>query len=113
MHGSGGGAPVTKGVIKTNRRAVVYPDAHIVLSGHTHDAYCVPIARERISEACNVFTDDQLHVQIMSYKSATVGRGVGWEVEKEFAAQPVGAYWLEFWYDRSVDRIRYDARRAL
>lgn len=113
MHGSGGGAPVTKGVIKTNRRAVVYPDAHIVLSGHTHDAYSVPLARERISESCNVFADCQLHVQVMSYKSATVGQGVGWEVEKEFATQPVGAYWLDFWYDRACDRVRYDARRAM
>lgn len=112
-HGAGGAAPVTKGVIKTNRRAVVYPDANIVLSGHTHEAYCVPIARERISETCHVFGDDQLHVQVMSYKSATVGRGAGWEVEKEFAAQPVGAYWLEFWHDRGLDRVRYDARRAL
>lgn len=112
-HGAGGSAPVTKGVIKTNRRAVVFPDAHIVLSGHTHEAYCVPIARERVSEACNVYGDEQLHVQVPSYKSATVGRGVGWEIEKEFAAQPVGAYWLEFWYDRESDRVRYDARRAL
>lgn len=112
-HGAGGSATVTKGVIKTNRRAVVYPDAHIVLSGHTHEAYCVPIARERVSEACCVYGDEQLHVQVPSYKSATIGRGAGWEVEKEFAAQPVGAYWLVFWYDRNSDRVRYDARRAM
>jgi hypothetical protein len=112
-HGNGGGAPVTKGVIQSNRRAVTYPDAHIVISGHTHDAYCVPIARERISEGCTVYADNQLHVQIMSYKNTTTGRGTGWELEKGFQTQPVGAYWLELWYDRSLDRIRYDARRAL
>ena len=33
-HGHGGGGPVTKGVIQTNRRAVYLPDASIVATAH-------------------------------------------------------------------------------
>ena len=40
-HGSGGGGPVTKGVIQAQRRAVTYPDARFVVSGHIHSSYFV------------------------------------------------------------------------
>ena len=36
-HGYGGGGPVTKDVIQTNRKAVYLPDADIVISGHCFD----------------------------------------------------------------------------
>src|SRR5690606_306876 len=42
-HGYGGGGPVTKGVIQSNRRAVYLPDAHIVISGHVHEDWRVEI----------------------------------------------------------------------
>lgn len=111
-HGSGGSAPVTKGAINTNRRAVSYPDAHIILSGHTHDAYNIPLARERLSESGKVYDDKQLHVQVMSYKNATTGVGQGFEKEKGFQPQPTGAYWLELEYDTISDRVVYDAKMA-
>jgi len=112
-HGGGGTAPVTKGVIKTNRRAVDFPDAHIVLSGHSHEEYRVPIARERISDLGKVYSDEQLHVQIPSYKNATTGVSEGWEVEKEMMTKPTGAFWLVFKYNRSMDKIIYDAHKVM
>lgn len=111
-HGGGGNSPVTKGVIKTNRRAVVFPDANIIISGHTHEAFCLPLARERLSMAGKIYSDNQLHVQIPSYKDSTTGIGSGWEIEKEFPTKPVGAYWLRFFYDRSTRKIKYDATLA-
>jgi len=111
-HGGGASAPVTKGVIRTNRRGVAYPDAHISISGHTHEAFCVPIARERVSEQGKVYIDEQLHVQIPSYKDETCGVTHGFSVEKEFAPKPTGAYWLIFWYDWEIHGIKYDAIRA-
>ena len=112
IHGSGGAAPVTKGVLKTGRRGVVYPDANIVLSGHTHEAFVFPITRERLSEQGRVYKDEQLHVQIPSYKDETTGRAQGFGVEKEFSPKPEGAYWLKFWFQRDGHLIRYDAERA-
>lgn len=112
-HGSGGSSPVTKGVIKTNRRAVSYPDANIVISGHTHESYAVPIPRERLSDGGNVFIDEQLHCQVPSYKDETTGQGVGFAVEKELSPKIMGAVWLKFWYDRDERKIKYDSERAL
>jgi hypothetical protein len=112
LHGSGGSAPVTKGVIKTNRRAVSFPDANIVLSGHTHEAFVLPIPQERLSEQCRPYMQEQLHVQIPSYKDEVIGKVSGFPVEKEFPLKTVGAYWLEFKYNRQEDKIKYDAFRV-
>lgn len=49
FHGSGGEAPVTRGAIQTNRQSVMWPDADVVINGHSHNAYEIPITRERIS----------------------------------------------------------------
>ena len=111
-HGGGGNSPVTKGVIKTNRRAVVYPDANILLSGHIHESFCLPITRERLTDSGKVMLDEQLHIQIPSYKDETTGYTQGYAIEKEMSPKPVGAYWLTFRYDRSQDCVVYDATRA-
>lgn len=49
-HGHGGGGPVTRGVIQSNRHAVYLTDADIVWTGHTHDYWHVPIARVRLNQ---------------------------------------------------------------
>ena len=61
-HGYGGGGPVTRGVIQTNRQAVYQPDADIVWSGHTHDSWQVPISRVRLRTNGDVMLDRQVHV---------------------------------------------------
>jgi len=90
-HGSGGGAPVTKGVINTNRRAVFLPDADIVVSGHTHHGWNMPVARIQLSQAGKEFQSEQLHIQIPGYHK----RG-DWEKRKGMPPKPMGAYWLRF-----------------
>lgn len=95
-HGSGGAAPVTKGVIHTNRRATYLPDANVVLSGHIHQHWLVPVTRERVNNYGSVYTDTQMHVSVPSYK--TVSRREGWEVERGFAPSPTGAVWWRLWY---------------
>lgn len=107
-HGSGGASPVTRGVIQTNRRAVYLPDAHTVLSGHTHQAWKVPIIRERLSEQGRVYFDEQTHVQIPSYKRSSLH--TGFAAERGFAPTPLGAWWLRFWYTRG--QIHHEFTRA-
>jgi hypothetical protein len=97
-HGSGGGGPVTRGVIQTNRMAVYTPDADIVLTGHTHDSWLVPIPRQRINGKGTLFHDEQLHVRAPGYKDAWDDGYAGWEVETAKAPKPKGAYWLRFFY---------------
>jgi hypothetical protein len=48
FHGHGGGGPVTKGVIQSQRQAVMFPDADIVASGHVHEDYIIYHGQERV-----------------------------------------------------------------
>ena len=101
FHGTGGGAPVTRGVIQTARQAVYLPDADIVANGHNHQAYIVPLKRERLSIAGNVTQDTQWHVRIPGYKDDWNDGAEGWGVERGGGPTPQGAVWLRFYYDES------------
>jgi len=98
FHGSGGGGPVTRGVIQTNRMAVFLPDADLVITGHTHDHWIVPIARERIAKNGKVFIDEQTHVRCGTYKEEYGDGSGGWHVERGGPPKPVGACWLRVWH---------------
>lgn len=96
-HGSGGGGAVTRGVIQTNRQAVYLPDADIVVNGHTHDQYHVPIARERMSAQGAIHRDIVHFIRTGTYKDEYgLGSG-GWAVEKGHAPKPLGCSWLHFY----------------
>ena len=95
-HGYGGDAPVTKGVIQTNRQAVYLPDAHIVATGHTHNEWQFPLPRIRLSNKGNVYHDEQLHLKLPSYKEEYGDGYGGWHVERGAPPKPVGAMWLRF-----------------
>jgi hypothetical protein len=95
-HGYGGGGPVTRGVIQSNRMAVYLPDADIVASGHTHDEWQVPISRARISDQGVLYQDEQIHLRVPSYKDEyREGRG-GWHIERGGPPKTTGAMWLRF-----------------
>jgi len=93
-HGSGGNAPVTKGVIQTNRQAVYLPDADIVVNGHNHQAYDVPLVRERISDLGVQYFDLVHYIRTSGYKQDYGDGGRGWAVEKGFAPSPIGGCWV-------------------
>lgn len=98
-HGYGGGGPVTRGVIQTNRQAVYLADADIVHNGHTHDTWQVPIARIRLSKASIVEHCRQVHVRTAGYKQE-YGAGVGgWHIERGGPPKPLGAAWLRIFND--------------
>jgi len=86
---AGANAPVTRGVIATNRQAVYEPDADIVWNGHTHTAYLVPIVRDRLSNKGRVYQDIGWYVRTPGYKR-------DWQeddsfiAQKGFGPQPVG-----------------------
>jgi hypothetical protein len=93
-HGHGGGGPVTKGVIQTNRRAVFLPDADIIVTGHIHEAWSVPITRERINAAGTTGTDYQYHVSVPTYKNDYGNGSGGFHIEKGRPPKPMGCAWL-------------------
>ena len=110
FHGSGGGGPVTRGVIQTNRMAVFLPDAQIIATGHTHDQWLVPISRERISNNGDVYLDEQVHVRCGTYKDEYHDGAEGWHIERGAPPKPIGAQWLRFF--REGDRVKFDITRA-
>jgi hypothetical protein len=112
-HGYGGDAPVTKGVIQTNRMAVYLPDADIVVTGHTHNEWQFPIPRVRISDLGQVFHDEQLHLKIPGYKEEYEDGYSGWHIERGGPPKPIGAVWLRFYYENSAPgKIATEVTRA-
>lgn len=108
-HGSGGAAPVTEGVIQTKRRAVYLTDPDIVVTGHTHAGWTVPVIRERVS-IDGRSRHLQWHLQVPGYKDVLASRDMGYEIEKEFAPRPVGAIFVRFHV--ANDRLRCNPEMA-
>lgn len=94
FHGAGGDAPVTRGAIQTARQAVYLPDAHIVVNGHNHNNYIIPISRERIGNKGKIFFDLQYHVRVPGYKQAYGDGSQGWEVGRGGPPKPIGCVWV-------------------
>lgn len=113
-HGYGGGGPVTRGVIQTNRMAVYLPDADIIASGHTHDHWLMPIERVRITEADVVKKDRQYHVRTAGYKDEYAEGMGGWHIERGAPPKPLGAVWLRFYrgYENHQPVIKYELSEA-
>jgi len=103
-HGYGGGGPVTRGVIQTNRRAVYLPDADLVVSGHVHEHWQVELMRMRVGRR-EIYHDRQLHVCLPTYKEE-MGTGFeGWHVESGRPPKPQGAAWMRLYFRGSHDAI--------
>lgn len=97
-HGHGGGGPVTRGVIQTNRMAVMLADADVSWQGHTHDAYQLPIARIKLNQDnTKIVHTRQVHLRTPGYKEEYVDGYGGWHVERGAPPKPVGAAWLRFY----------------
>jgi predicted phosphodiesterase len=105
FHGAGGEAPVTKGVIQSQRQAVKYPDADIVVNGHNHQEYIVGIGRERISQAGQIYTDIQYHIRTPGYKNSWGNGASGFEVEAGMDPKPIGAIWLKLYREENKIRV--------
>jgi hypothetical protein len=82
---------VTKGVIKTARKAVYLPDPHIVISGHIHESWKVDLMRLRLGKT-GTYHDKQTHLCIPTYKE-----------ELGAPPKPIGAYWLRLFYVNKRD----------
>ena len=101
LHGHGGGGAVTRGVIQSNRHAVYLADADIVWTGHTHDAWMVPIARVKLNQDNDkIIHTRQYHLSTPGYKEEWQDGYSGWHVERGAPPKPMGAAWLTFRYNR-------------
>jgi hypothetical protein len=110
FHGSGGGGPVTRGVIGTNREAVFHPDPSFCLSGHTHDQWIVPIVRDRIKDTGTLYLDTQYHIKVAGYKEEYEDGYGGWHIERGAPPKPTGACWLRLFWKHGTHKENKETR---
>lgn len=103
-HGAGGGGPVTRGVIQTNRQAVWMPSADIVVNGHTHDAWVVPVGREELTQRGRTRRGLMWFVRTPGYKDEFADGAAGFHNESWRGPKPIGCVWAHFTMEH--DRIR-------
>jgi hypothetical protein len=108
FHGTGGEAPITRGVIHTSRQAVYLPDADVVVNGHNHHNYYIPISRERISNKGVQFFDIQHHIRIPGYKMSYADGSGGWEVERGGVPKPIGCVWMTTTIRNGIPELRFE-----
>jgi hypothetical protein len=118
-HGSGGGGEVTKGTIQAHRRAVTYPDARFVVSGHIHSSYFVAHEQHRITAKGYTYDTEQEHYVVGSWKNEHEP-GRGWHVERGRGPRLPSA-WLSTFYrshragngaaSGEVNRVRWEFTR--
>jgi hypothetical protein len=97
FHGSGGGAFMSHGVLTTRRDASIYPDADLLISGHSHHHWIVPLARERLRQFlgnAEIVLDEQIHCRLGTYKDEHGDAYGGWSVERGLPPKGLGAVWM-------------------
>lgn len=104
-HGHGGGGEVTHGAIQAQRRAVILPDADVVLSGHIHRGGQFEHVRERVTAQGRTYCDTQWHLTIPTYKME-YETGDGWWVETGKGPRPLGGWWLRWYWDRGDSCVK-------
>lgn len=111
-HGSGGGGAITKGMIQSSRRAMVYADADIVVSGHVHEEFKTPFMRATVDRNFAVVQSRQTHIQLPTYKNEWEDGHGGYHIEKGRGPRPIGATWLRFYFSRKDQRILFNVIEA-
>lgn len=93
-HGWGGGGPVTRGTIQSNR-LLSQAEADIYLSGHTHDTFNQSYVRQVLTDAGRPSLRQQEFVRPGGYKNAWV-KANSWERQSGHPPKLESAWWLRF-----------------
>jgi len=93
-HGAGGGGPVTKGVIKTNRHNAFIDGADIVWMGHIHEEWQLNTPMIAINKNGKESMYKRWHICTPGYKEEFLGSNLGFHHEGDRPPKPTGAKWL-------------------
>ena len=107
FHGSGGAALMSFDTLKVRRAAAVTPDADVVVQGHVHKQWFLPLPRERLvldKHGARVVQDIQHHVRVGTYKDEFQDGSAGWHVEQGRGPEVLGAVWMRLRLTRNTGR---------
>lgn len=95
FHGSGGGGPVTKGVIQNQRAMASIQGADLYTSGHVHESYVMTHVVEDLSNNHKPVLREVLHVRTPCYKEEYGDGTKGWHIMRGAPPKPLGCYILD------------------
>lgn len=107
FHGSGGGGPVTKGVIQDNRLMAMTDGADVIWHGHVHELYHHVNTKAIFNASNNYASWKNVHViRTSTYKDEYESGSKGWHVERGGTPKPLGGYWMRLDFVRKqVDKV--------
>ena len=101
-HGYWGGV-ITKGALAVSRHASIFPDADVIISGHTHDGWIMTHNRYIMNQyKSEIEVKKQWHIKTGTYKEE-FDKGVGWAVEKIGMPKHLGSCWMKVYYNQNKD----------
>lgn len=104
-HGHWGGV-VTKGALSVSRHASIFPDADVVISGHTHDGWIMTHPRYVMNQFKGIVeVKKQYHIKTGTYKEEFES-GQGWAVEKIGMPKHLGSCWMKVYMTN--DGLEYE-----
>lgn len=95
-HGTGGGGPVTRGAITSNRENARVDGVDIMVRGHIHEAWQMETPKLTLNPQHNIQHKNVMHIQCPTYKDEIGNAAGGWANEKNFPVKPLGGWWLKF-----------------
>ena len=102
-HGSSSGGMMSFGTLDVRRMASYLQDADIIVQGHTHDCYVLPLARERLGQ--KVERSLTWHVRCPSYLDDFASRG--WTARTGKPPRVHGCIWCVLQFERDKTAIRF------
>jgi len=103
-HGSSNGGLMSFGTLDVRRMSSYLQDADIVIQGHTHDCYVLPLARERLHNG-KVERSIVWHVRTPSYLDDFSSRG--WTARTGKPPRVHGCVWCVLQFERDSTGIRF------
>jgi hypothetical protein len=107
FHGAGGAALMSFDTLKVRRNAAVMPDADVIVQGHVHKQWFMPLSRERLvcdKHGCRVVSDIQFHVRTGTYKDEFGDGHSGWHIEQGRGPEVQGAVWMRLYLAKKAGR---------
>lgn len=105
FHGSGGGGPVTRGVIQNQRFLAATDGADAIWMGHVHEMYAMVNTVERLDHNHAVQLRDVLQIRTPTYKDEYGDGYMDYHIERGRPPKPRGAYRLDLEYSFSRHRV--------